>query len=282
MTNPPLWKASVALAKAEASDTASVLELEGSAQAVLIAEEPFTDNAVVEALYTEAPDAAFLSRLAGRTVLVEALPDQDWIKLSQEGLPPVRAGRFFVYGAHDAGQVPHGVIAMRIEAGMAFGTGHHETTALCLSVLSDLARQRRFRNVLDLGTGTGLLAIGAVKLWRLPVMASDIDPVAVAITRENARANGVAPQVLAVTADGLDNPALKSRAPYDLVIANILAGPLTRLAPSICAALAPGGVLVLSGLLRDQENLVASFYRALRFGGRRRMGPWSALVFEKP
>jgi ribosomal protein L11 methyltransferase len=194
----------------------------------------------------------------------------------------VRAGRFFVYGAHDAGTVPHGVIPMRIEAGMAFGTGHHETTALCLSVLSDLARVRRFRNVLDLGTGTGLLAIGAVRLWRLPVMASDIDPVAVAITRENARANGVAPQVQAVTADGLDNPALKRRAPYDLIIANILAGPLTRLAPSICAALAPGGVLVLSGLLRDQENLVAGFYRALRFAGRRRMGPWSALVFEKP
>jgi ribosomal protein L11 methyltransferase len=178
--------------------------------------------------------------------------------------------------------VPHGVIAMRIEAGMAFGTGHHETTALCLSVLSDLARVRRFRNVLDLGTGTGLLAIGAVKLWRLPVMASDIDPVAVEITRENARANGVAPLVQAVTADGLDNPALKRRAPYDLIIANILAGPLTRLAPSITAALAPGGVLVLSGLLRDQENLVTSFYKGLRFLGRQRMGPWSALVFEKP
>jgi ribosomal protein L11 methyltransferase len=282
MINPPLWKASIALAKADAADAASVLELEGSAQAVLIAEEPFTDNAVVEALYTEEPDAAFLSRLAGRAILVEALPDQDWIRLSQEGLPPVRAGRFFVYGAHDAGTVPHGVIPMRIEAGMAFGTGHHETTALCLSVLSDLARVRRFRNVLDLGTGTGLLAIGAVKLWRLPVMASDIDPVAVEITRENARANGVAPLVQAVTADGLDNPALKRRAPYDLIIANILAGPLTRLAPSIAAALAPGGVLVLSGLLRDQENLVTSFYKGLRFLGRQRMGPWSALVFEKP
>ncbi len=282
MNTPPLWKASVALSKADASDTASVLELEGSAQAVLIAEEPFTDNAVVEALYADEPDAAFLSRLAGRPILVEALPDQDWIKLSQEGLPPVRAGRFFVYGAHDAGTVPHGVIPMRIEAGMAFGTGHHETTALCLAVLSDLARVRRFRNVLDLGTGTGLLAIGAVKLWRKPVMASDIDPVAVEITCENARANGVGPLVRAVTADGLANPLLAGRAPYDLIAANILAGPLTRLAPSICAALAPGAVLVLSGLLHDQENLVTSFYRSLRFLGRRRMGPWSALVLEKP
>ena len=282
MTNPPLWKASVALAKAEASDTASVLELEGSAQAVLIAEEPFTDNAVVEALYTEEPDAAFLSRLARRAITVEPLPDQDWIKLSQEGLPPVRAGRFFVYGAHDAGIVPHGVIPIRIEAGMAFGTGHHETTALCLSVLSDLSRRRGFRNVLDLGCGTGLLAIGAVKLWRRKVLASDIDPTSVEITRQNARANGVGASVRAVVADGLGNPLLTAQAPYDLIVANILAGPLTHLAPSITQAMAPGGVAVLSGLLRNQENLVNSFYRPLKLLGRHRMGPWSALLLEKP
>ncbi len=282
MTNPPLWKASVALTKAEAADTAAALELDGSAQAVLIVEEPFADGAVVEALYTEAPDAGYLSRIAGRTITVEPLPDQDWIKLSQEGLPPVRAGRFFVYGAHDAGQVPHGVIPMRIEAGLAFGTGHHETTALCLAVLSDLAKERSFRNVLDLGCGTGLLAIGAAKLWKRPVLASDIDPVAVEVTRDNARANGVAPLVRAVTADGLTSPVLAGGAPYDLLIANILAGPLTQLAPGIIRSLAPGAVLLLSGLLRNQEALVTSFYRQLRFVGRHRMGPWSALVLEKP
>ncbi len=283
MTNPPLWKASIASAKAEAADIAAALELEGSAQAVLIAEEPFADGAVVEALYTEPPDAAFLSRVAGQAVTVEPLPDQDWIRLSQQGLPPVRAGRFFVYGAHDAGKVPHGVIPMKIEAAMAFGTGHHETTALCLAVLSDLARgQAAFRNVLDLGTGTGLLAIGAAKLWKKRVLASDIDPVAVEVTRENARANGVAPWVLAAVADGLDNPLLKNGAPYDLIVANILAGPLTRLAPSITRALAPGGTLLLSGLLRNQELLVTSFYPRLRLIDRRRMGPWSALVFERP
>lgn len=282
MTNPPLWKASIALTKAEAADVAAALELAGDAQAVLIAEEPFEDAAVVEALYTDEPDAAYLSGVVGRTITVEPLPDQDWIRLSQQGLPPVRAGRFFVYGAHDAGIVPHGVIPMRIEAGLAFGTGHHETTALCLGVLSDLARgQAAFRNVLDLGTGTGLLAIGAAKLWKKKVLASDIDPVAVEVTRENARANGVGPLVLAVTADGLDNPLLKNSAPYDLIIANILAGPLTRLAPAIVKALAPGGTLVLSGLLRNQELLVTSFYKQLRFLGRRRMGPWSALVLER-
>jgi ribosomal protein L11 methyltransferase len=283
MTNPPLWKAFVALTKAEAADVAAALELEGSAQAVLIAEEPFADGAVVEALYTEEPDAGWLSQITRRDVTVAPLPDQDWIRLSQEGLPPVRAGRFFVYGAHDAGKVPHGVIPMKIEAGLAFGTGHHETTALCLSVLSDLARgQARFQNVLDLGTGTGLLAIGAAKLWKKRVLASDIDPVAVEVTRENAKANGTAPLVQAVVADGLDNPLLKNGAPYDLIIANILAGPLTRLAPAITRALAPGATLVLSGLLRNQELLVTSFYPRLRLIGRRRDGPWSALVLEKP
>jgi ribosomal protein L11 methyltransferase len=201
MPAPPLWKASVTLTKAEAHDVAAAFELTGP-QAVLSTEEPFKDEAEVEALYAQMPDGDLLSKLAGREVRVILLPDADWIKLSQEGLPPVRAGRFFVYGAHDQGKVPPGVIPMRIEAGMAFGTGHHETTALCLEVLSDLAKRRRFANVLDLGCGTGLLAIGAAKLWRRRVLASDIDPVAVAITRENAAANGEAPLVRAVTADG--------------------------------------------------------------------------------
>ena len=282
MINPPLWKASVALTKQEAADVSAALELEGSAQAVLIVEEPFADGAVVEALYTEAPDAAYLSRITRRDITVAPLPDQDWIRLSQEGLPPVRAGRFFVYGAHDAGTVPHGVIPMKIEAGLAFGTGHHETTALCLAALSDIARQRQFFNVLDLGCGTGLLAIGAAKLWKRRVLASDIDPVAVEVTRDNARANGVGPLVTAVTAEGLTNPLLANAAPYDLLIANILAGPLTQLAPAIQRALAPGAVLLLSGLLTNQEKLVTSFYQSLRFVGARRSGPWSALVLEKP
>lgn len=280
--NPPLWKASVSLTKIEAGDIAAALQLDGSAQAVLIAEEPHGDGAVVEALYTAEPDAAYLSLIAGRAITVAPLPDQDWIRLSQEGLPPVRAGRFFVYGAHDAGTVPHGVIPMKIEAGLAFGTGHHETTALCLGVLSDIARRRAFRNVLDLGCGTGLLAIGAAKLWKRPVLASDIDVVAVEVTRDNARANGVAPLIRAVTADGLTNPVLAHAAPYDLIIANILAGPLTQLAPAIQRALAPGAMLVLSGLLHNQEALVKSFYQSLRFLGERRDGPWSALVLEKP
>jgi ribosomal protein L11 methyltransferase len=285
MTTPPLWKASVTLAKADAPDVAAALQLAPpEPQAVLIDEEPFGKNATVEALYAEMPDGGLLSRIVGRAVHVALLPDADWIRLSQEGLPPVRAGRFFVYGAHDAGQVPAGVIPIRIEAGLAFGTGHHETTTLCLALMGELAKAREFARVLDLGCGTGLLAIAATKLWKKRVRASDIDAVAIEVTRENARANDASSLVRTIVADGMDNPALASGAPYDLIVANILAGPLTRLAPSISAALARNGVLVLSGLLAWQENLVLSFYRphGLVLRERRRDGPWVALRLERP
>ena len=207
--NPPLWKASIALPKSRAGDAVGLFRLAPpEPQAVLIEEDPFGPDATVEALYDTPPDEALLIRLMGDGVKVAPLPDQDWIRLSQEGLPPVRAGRFFVYGAHDAGEVPGGVIPMKIEAGLAFGTGHHETTALCLAALSDLARRRRFKRVLDLGCGTGLLAIGAAKLWRRRVVASDIDAVAIDVANENARANRVAPLVRALTADGLTHPTI--------------------------------------------------------------------------
>ncbi len=283
MITPPLWKASVQLGKAESANVCALLELAPPRpQAVLVSEDPFLDVAVVEALYSDRPDGTWLSRLIGHPLEVELLADIDWIKLSQEGLPPVRAGRFFVFGAHDAGTVPFGVIPIRIEAGMAFGTGHHETTALCLATLSHLARKRAFYNVLDLGCGTGLLGIGAAKLWRRPVIASDIDPVSVAIARDNARANGVEPLLRTLCADGLLHPQLREEAPFDLILANILADPLTRLAPQIAAAMAPKAIVVLSGLLRWQENLVLSYYRAqgLVLTQIYRDGSWSALVLR--
>lgn len=286
MTLPPLWKASVTLPKERSADIAAVFEITPapSPQAVLIAEDPFGPKATVEALYAEKPDAALLSRVCGYKVRVAALRDQDWIKKSQRALAPVRAGRFFIYGAHDKGKVPRGKIPICIEAGMAFGTGHHETTALCLKALTALAREKKFRNVLDLGCGTGVLAIAAAKLWREPVTASDIDHVAVAITTENAQANGEAARVHAVLANGLDEDELRAAAPFDLIIANILSGPLTKLAKPLAAALAPGGIAVLSGLMRDEEDMLLGAYTRVRLKKRRVMrdGPWSALILSKP
>ncbi len=282
---PPLWKASVTLPKEHAPDIAALLELTPPApQAVLIAEEPFSPNATVDALYIDEPDTAFLRHLTGLPVEAAPLPDQDWIRLSQEGLPPVRAGRFFVYGMHDFGKVPPGVIPLRIEAGLAFGTGHHETTALCLTALSLIAREKRCTRVLDVGCGTGVLAIAAAKLWKRRVLATDIDPVAVDVTRENARTNGVSPLISAAIAEGMTHPVIRANAPYDLILANILAGPLTQLALPLTALVAPGGVVVLSGLLRWQENMVLSFYRpqGLQLREALRQGPWTALVLGRP
>jgi ribosomal protein L11 methyltransferase len=263
----------VTLPKIEAADVAAVFELTPPApQSVLIGENPFEADATVEALYDTPPDVELLSRLCGRMVTCEPLPDQDWIRLSLEGLPPVRAGRFFLHGAHDAGHVPAGVIPIRIEAGLAFGTGHHESTALCLDAMRHLAKRRRFLRTLDVGCGTGVLAIAAAKLWKARVVASDIDPIAI----ETARAFACA--------DGLDHPAIRTTARYDLICANILAGPLTRLAPAIAKASAASGTVLLSGLLRNQENLVLSYYRGqnLVFCGALRNGPWSALLLRRP
>lgn len=285
MTTAPIWKASVTVAKERAGNIAALFEITPPRpQAVLIDEEPFGLNATVEALYNDLPDGGLLSRLAKVEIHVALVPDQDWIRLSQEGLPPVRAGRFFVFGAHDGGLVPHGAIPLRVEAGLAFGTGHHESTALCLSLLSDLAKQRRFHRPLDLGCGTGVLAIAMARLWRTHILAADIDPVAVEVARENALRNDTSPFVQSLVADGLSNPALAAAAPFDLVVANILAGPLTRLAGEISRALSYEGVLILSGLLRWQENLVLGFYRArgLVLRTAKRDGNWSALLLERP
>jgi ribosomal protein L11 methyltransferase len=285
MQTAPLWKALVATSKAQAGEIAALFEITPPhPQAVLIDEEPFEDKAIVEALYATMPDGELLSRLAGGAVQVALVPDQDWVKLSQEGLPPVRAGRFFVHGAHDCGSIPSGVIPLRIEAGLAFGTGHHESTALCLSLISELARSRRFQRVLDIGCGTGVLAIAMARLWRSRILAADIDPVAVAVARDNARINHAASSIRAVIADGLTHHIVKAAAPFELIVANILAGPLTRLASAIAGSLAPSGFVLLSGLLRWQENLVLSYYRSngLKLRALERDRNWSALLLERP
>ena len=174
----------------------------------------------------------------GATLLLEseALPDIDWVARSLEGLKPVRAGRFFVHGAHDRTLSHVGSIAIEIEAGLAFGTGHHGTTAGCLEMIDRVVRRERPRNALDLGAGSAVLAIAVAKLGRIPVLATDIDPVAIRVARQNVRLNGASAYVQAVTATGFHHPAFAANAPFDLIVANILARPLMQLAPEHGAA----------------------------------------------
>lgn len=202
--------------------------------------------------------------LADRTSAVhieqETLPDIDWVSHTLEGLKPVRAGRFLVHGAHDRDKKRPGDLAIEIEAGMAFGTGHHGTTAGCLELVSTVARKECPRNALDLGTGSGVLAIGLALLLPIPVLATDIDPVAVEVTRANARLNRVASRVEAAQADGFHNRAFARHGPFDLIVANILARPLMGLAPHIARHVVPGGSVILSGILERQRNAVLAAY----------------------
>jgi len=200
--------------------------------------------------------------IAGLDVVSEQIEDADWVAQSLAGLDPVEAGRFLVHGAHDRDKVPADAIGIQVEAALAFGTGHHGTTRGCLLAFDRLLQERRPRRILDLGTGTGVLAIAAAKALRQEILASDIDPVSVGIARENAALNQVADLVRVVEADGLDDPAIAGGAPYDLVFANILAGPLIALAPDIARVVAPGGTVILSGLLAEQEAMVTDAYRA--------------------
>lgn len=190
----------------------------------------------------------------------EALPDIDWVARSLEGLKPVRAGRFFVHGAHDRDKRRSGDLAIEIEAGLAFGTGHHGTTAGCLELLEQVVVRERPGNALDLGTGSAVLAIALAKLAHIPVLATDIDPVAVRVAATNARLNRVKALVETVTAPGFHHPIFSRRAPFDLIVANILARPLMRLAPEMARHIKLGGSLVLSGILDRQRDAVISAY----------------------
>lgn len=190
----------------------------------------------------------------------EVLPDIDWIAKSLEGLKPVRAARFIVHGSHDRGKARAGEIAIEIDAGQAFGTGHHGTTAGCLEIISQVMRARKVKRVLDLGTGSGVLAIAARKLAPVRVLATDIDPVATRVARENVRLNGIACGVALETAPGFHSTAFGRHGPFDLIIANILARPLMRMAPQLAAQLAPGGDVILSGILASQRWKVLAAY----------------------
>jgi ribosomal protein L11 methyltransferase len=215
-------------------------------------------------------------------VTVEPLADADWLAMALSGLPPVRAGRFFVYGVHDKGEVPPSAVALRIEAGAAFGTGHHGTTVGCLVAFDELLKARRFERVLDVGCGTGVLAIAAARTGSKVAVGTDIDETSVRIANENARENRTHARF--VYASGLNDRLVTRHGPYDLVFANILAPPLVALAQDIRGALKPGGVAILSGLLRTQERRVKAAYTSRGFRVKRRIyrDAWAALVLERP
>ncbi|MDR3513829.1 MAG: 50S ribosomal protein L11 methyltransferase [Caulobacteraceae bacterium] len=224
---------------------------------------------------------ALLKGFAELKVTREALADADWLAMALSGLPPVRAGRFFVYGLHDRGRTPPNTVNLRIEAGAAFGTGHHGTTVGCLLAYDRLLKSHRFERVLDVGAGTGVLAIAAARTGAKTAVGTDIDPVSVRIARENAKVNAAPARF--VHAYGLGHRLVRAHAPYDLVFANILARPLVFLAQDIKRAVRPGGLVILSGLLRTQERFVRAAYLARGFRVRRRIhrDAWATLVLTR-
>ncbi|WP_159981644.1 MULTISPECIES: 50S ribosomal protein L11 methyltransferase [unclassified Novosphingobium] len=221
---------------------------------------------------------------------VEELPETDWLVASQEGLEPIRAGRFYVHTPEHPATTEAGVFDFAIPASQAFGTGQHATTAGCLAMLTHMKAQGLvIRNCADIGTGTGLLAFAALSLWpRTLATASDIDAVCVGVVDDNAAANGITMgsgrgQLAMTVADGMEHPVLDARGPYDLILANILAGPLVSLAPDFGKALVPGGHLLLAGLLETQEAAVRAACRraGLRLAARMVNGDWSILWMRK-
>ncbi|MBC7142865.1 MAG: 50S ribosomal protein L11 methyltransferase [Rhodobacteraceae bacterium] len=238
--------------------------------------------------FEEEPNSIELALMAAiygaQPFAVSEVPETDWVAHVKRNLQPVEAGRFFVHGSHDADRVPEGKVALLIEAAMAFGTGHHGTTLGCLLALDRLDRAGfRGRNVADIGCGTAVLAMAAASIWPDPVIASDIDPVAVEVAAANVAANGLQGRVTCVEAAGFDHPGLRARAPFDLVFANILKGPLIALAPDMAGAIGPGGYAILSGILNPQADAVASAYKSQGFClvSRDEIGEWTTLVLKR-
>jgi ribosomal protein L11 methyltransferase len=243
----------------------------------------------VEALSESEPDRrtvqSLLKAAAMPPATIRYVPPRNWVAQSQRLLAPIRAGRFFIHGAHFRGKAPAGTIRLEIDAGLAFGTGRHETTRGCLLELERLARAGgKVRRPLDLGCGSGILALAMARVWRVPVLAADNDDQATAVARDNSRINGTVDLVRVVKSQGFAAAAVRRRAPFDLIAANILARPLCRLAPGFARHLAPGGLAILSGLMVEQEEEVgaAQQRQGLRLARRRRLGDWSVLVFAKP
>jgi ribosomal protein L11 methyltransferase len=291
------WRVTIACsrAQAEAIGTTDQLPAFGERPPVLVADEPDSakpEDWLIHAYFDQPPsleDLKSLSALGSGEPQIEQLGEADWVTMSQAGLQPIRAGRFYVHTPMYR-SIPPGMIAFEIDASLAFGTGQHATTAGCLEALDSLQREgARFTNIADIGTGTGLLAFAALALWpRAKCIATDIDEQAIEVARDNAAINHVrlghgAGELLVAIADGMDSPLLAARTPFDLITANILAGPLIELAPDFAQALAPGGAIMLAGLLETQTDAVIRAYEAQGLSGRaREPTEWPILVLRSP
>lgn len=274
--------------RAQAEAAAAALEADARLEGLtfsILEEDEVRDVWRIDAFPVEDEEVSgALEVLAGfpeLTTTSEDLADADWLEMALSGLPPVHAGRFFIFGVHDRGRAPVNAVPLRIEAGAAFGTGHHGTTVGCLLAYDGLRRRKRFERVLDVGAGTGVLAIAAAKTGARKAVGTDIDRVSVRISRENAKVN--AADARFVHAAGLGHSAVRADAPYDLVFANILARPLIGLAQDIKGALKPGGYAILSGLLRSQERAVKAAYlsRGFRVEQRIYRDAWATLVLRR-
>jgi len=242
--------------------------------------------------FADPPDQAAIRDLvalaaddqAAAAMQFDTVEARDWVRASLDALAPVHAGRFIVHGEHDRAKIPSNRIGLEIEAALAFGTGHHGTTRGCLLLLDEVLKQGAPGRVLDLGTGTGVLAIAAAKALRRGVMASDIDPQAVAVARDNAKLNGVGGLVYAICATGFSAPQFSAAGPFDLVLANILANPLRQMATPLRSHLAPGAGVILSGLLPHQAISVIAAYRArgLVLVKQQVIDGWSSLLMQAP
>lgn len=238
--------------------------------------------------FLERPDDVELALLAAannaRPFTVSEVPETDWVAHVRRELVPVPAGRFFVYGSHDKDALPADKIGLLIEAAMAFGTGHHGTTLGCLlSVDRLISNGLKPRAVADIGCGTAVLAMAAAKIWDVPVLASDIDPVAVEVAEANLSVNDLAGRVACLEATGFDHPTIAETGPFDLVFANILKGPLIALAPDVAANVTDGGYVILSGLLNEQADEVEAAYRAQGFDLDQALvkGEWTTLTMKR-
>lgn len=285
-----MFKVTVNLTRPEAERLSALLsELEPAPASAVAIEEVSKSVWRLEAFCLDEPLAQGVSSIlelehpGARTAIVE-LEDRDWVALSLEGLPAVHAGPFVVAGAHELARAGAGRIPVWIEAGPAFGTGHHGTTKGCLEALARLAARRPIGRVLDIGTGSGVLSIAAIKAGARSALATDIDAESVRVARENARNNRCGRSLKLLHAVGANHAAIRTGGPYDVVMANILARPLVSLARDIASLVRPGGVVILSGLLSHQEPQVRAAYagRGLRLIERNRITGWSTLVYRRP